>query len=57
MTGKLVRNLSDKQSREWWTAIEAAARTAPKLDSERRPFPKAAEPKPARSHRRETTKK
>lgn len=45
MTRKLVRNLSDKESREWWNAIETAARNAPKLDVERKPFPKAPERK------------
>jgi len=33
MTNKLVRNKSNAESRNWWKAIEAAARTAPRLDS------------------------
>lgn len=57
MTRKLVRNLSDKESREWWNAIEAAARSAPKLELERKPFPKGSEKADQPSRPKESAKK
>ena len=45
MSNKLVPNLADQESRDWWKAIETAARNARKLDSQRKPFPKSSEVK------------
>jgi hypothetical protein len=56
MTSKLVRNISDKKSREWWIGIEAVARTAPKLDSREKRVAKR-EPKPKSSIRNREAQK
>lgn len=34
----IARNLSDRKSREWWSAIDELASKAPRLDLERKPF-------------------
>jgi hypothetical protein len=38
----IARNLSDRESRDWWAAMDAIARRVPRLSTEQKPFPRSA---------------
>ncbi len=42
MSRRLVRNMSSKESREWWNGVLAAAASAPKVDLEPKPYERSA---------------
>ena len=60
MSRKLVRNMSTKESRDWWNAVLAAAASAPKVDLEPKPYgtstSRAGGAKPSVASRREAKK-